>query len=260
MYLCGVDLGDKLDFTAVVVVEQFLEPPAAPRYEVCHLERLPLGSGYPAVLAHLRTLFTPPPWSTRDGLLVDVTGVGLPVFQLIEAGGFAPVGIFSHRGASVTQDGQVWHVPKRDLISAAEVAFQTERVLFDPRLPFVPEMVHELESYRRTQDTMTGHESYAAWREKDHDDLLFSLAMVCWWGAKLAAERVPDVNLSLGLVGTQMPRRWRDPMATARPRLGRLRVFNDTMPDAPPFDEAGWEAAKRAVGDGLPVPRSPQAP
>ena len=260
MYLCGVDLGDKLDYTAVVVVEQFLAPPGAPRYEVCHLERLPLGSGYPAVLAHLRTLFAPPPWSTRDGLLIDVTGVGLPVFQLIAAGGFAPVGIFSHRGAAVTRDGAVWHVPKRDLISAAAVVLQTPRVVFDPRLPIVPEMVHELESYRRTQDTMTGHESYAAWREKDHDNLVFSLAMVCWWGERLAADRVPDLDLSRALDGTQMPRQWNDPMGSTRPRLGRQRVFGDTMPASPPFDERSWDEAKRAVADGFPVPRSPHAP
>ena len=227
---------------------------------MCHLERLPLGSGYPAVLAHLRALFTPPPWSTRDGLLVDVTGVGLPVFQLIAAGGFAPVGIFSHRGASVTRDGAVWHVPKRDLISAAEVALQTQRVVFDPRLPFVPEMVHELESYRRTQDTMTGHESYAAWREKDHDDLVFSLAMVCWWGELLARTLTSDLDLSRGLAGTQMPARWQDPQATPRPRLGRLRVFPGTTSDDPPFDQASWDAAKRAMGEGRPAPRSPHAP
>lgn len=258
MYLCGVDLGDKTDFTVVLVAEQFLEPRAAPRYEVCHLERLPLGSGYPEVLAHLHALFAPPPWSTRDGLLIDVGGVGLPVFQLIEAAGFAPVGIFSHRGVSVTRDGAVWHVPKRDLVAAAQVVLQTRRVQFDPRRPFVTEMVHELENYRMTQDPATGHESYAAWREKEHDDLVFAFSMVCWWGDKLARERVPaDLDLARGLQGTQIPRRWGD--GTPRPRANRQRLFPSTA-DAPPFDERGWQETLRAVGEGRLTPRSPHAP
>jgi len=28
----------------------------------------------------------------------------------------------------------------------------------------------------------TGHESFMAWREQDHDDLLLALSLCTWWG------------------------------------------------------------------------------
>ena len=29
---------------------------------------------------------------------------------------------------------------------------------------------------------MTAHDSYSAWREEDHDDLVISVALAAWWG------------------------------------------------------------------------------
>ena len=59
------------------------------------------------------------------------------------------------------------------------------------------------------------------------DDLVLALAVACWWGARLAADRVLAVDLSANLALTT-PRHWNDPMTSARPRANRLRIFADT--------------------------------
>ena len=33
-----------------------------------------------------------------------------------------------------------------------------------------------------TIDPRTTHDSYAAWREQAHDDLVLAVALACWWG------------------------------------------------------------------------------
>jgi hypothetical protein len=45
----------------------------------------------------------------------------------------------------------------------------------------VPELVKELENFKVKVSTRTAHDSYEAWRESDHDDLVLALALACWW-------------------------------------------------------------------------------
>ena len=45
--------------------------------------------------------------------------------------------------------------------------------------PFVQELLHF-----RMQIKDTGHDSYDAWREGQHDDLLFAVALACWVGVR----------------------------------------------------------------------------
>lgn len=40
----------------------------------------------------------------------------------------------------------------------------------------------ELQNYQVTIDPKTAHDSYSAWREGIHDDLVFTVALACWLG------------------------------------------------------------------------------
>ena len=118
----------------------------------------------------------------------------------------------SHVGAN-------WRVPKRDLAGAVQVLLQHQRLRFAAALPFTPVLTQELLNFRVKIDPATAHDSYSAWREKDHDDLVLALALAAWWGERLAGDRVPAVDLSRALQRTRTPRRWGDAMASTRPRL-----------------------------------------
>ena len=71
MFIIGADIGQAANPTALAVLE------AAPGdNQVRHLERLPLGTSYPAVVRRIGRLTMPLPGSA---LVVGATGVGPPV-------------------------------------------------------------------------------------------------------------------------------------------------------------------------------------
>jgi hypothetical protein len=48
-------------------------------------------------------------------------------------------------------------------------------------LPLAPVLVKELEAFQ-VKITANAHETFAAWRERDHDDLVLSVALAAWVG------------------------------------------------------------------------------
>ena len=54
---------------------------------------------------------------------------------------------------------------------------------------FAATLVQELLNFRVTIDPRTAHDSYAAWREGMHDDLVLAVAMACWWGERRSLKR-----------------------------------------------------------------------
>lgn len=216
-YLIGLDLGQQRDYTAISIIERAYIPTgdrytssyydhAAKRsrfetresvtleYRVRHLERPPLGTPYTEVVERVLGLI-----KTLGGtpsLVVDATGVGRPVMDMLwrELGATlrgtsvrvrtCPVTITG--GDSVTRnlDGGGYRVPKRDLISAALVLLQNGQLKIAEELPLRETLVKELLNFRVKINISTAHDSYEAWREGDHDDLVLSVSMACW-----AAER-----------------------------------------------------------------------
>jgi hypothetical protein len=46
------------------------------------------------------------------------------------------------------------------------------------------QLVKELLNFRVKINISTAHDSYEAWREGDHDDLVLSVALACWAGER----------------------------------------------------------------------------
>ena len=87
-YFSGLDLGRASEFTALAVLEQTQEPDpeqggrAVRHYAVRHLERFALGTPYADIFSRVKTLFAEPRLG-RSALVVDSTGVGKPVVDLL---------------------------------------------------------------------------------------------------------------------------------------------------------------------------------
>jgi hypothetical protein len=115
--------------------------------------------------------------------LIDNTGVGAPVSDLIgkEQLRFCPITITG--GDKVTRDGRSIRVPKRDLVSTLQVLFQTNRLKIAGKLPEAQMLIDELTSFQ-IKISLSGHDSYGAWREGTHDGLILAVAMACWAGQK----------------------------------------------------------------------------
>lgn len=205
MFYVGLDLGQSTDSSALAVAERSVpvsgmtadqratlrwmlediaevpEPSAVPAvYHLRHLERLPLGTPYPDVVAHVARLVRLPAVRMVT-LAVDATGVGAPVVDLLHAAGL-PCPLYAitiHGGDTVSREGRHWRVPKRDLIASTQVLLQTNRLKIAAGLPEARTLVNELLHYRVKIDSTTAHDSYHA-REGAHDDVLLATALALW--------------------------------------------------------------------------------
>lgn len=234
--LIGVDLGQQRDYTAISVVERVHVPhgelfnaeyhyrgrkvyaarqPVRLEYRLRHLERPALGTPYPDVVSRIVELVKAVGGSPV--LVLDATGVGLPVADMLwrelSAGlegtdvVVTPCNVTITGGDSVTRGAGGLRVPKRDLVSAALVLMQNKRLKIAEGLTLREAFVRELLAFRVKINIATGHDSYEAWREGDHDDLVLSVALACWAGERfmekpeslprpeiLAEEAIPTIS------------------------------------------------------------------
>ena len=239
-YLVGLDLGQSRDCSALVIVEQQQIPPAQPTYAVRHLYRWPLDTPYPRITRDLEALLARPPLAGRHELVVDQTGCGRPLVDQLRQAGLSLIAVSLHGGDTVSQVGSNYRTPKRDLVGVTHVLLQQHRLQFAEALPLAPVLTQELLSFKVKIDPATAHESYSAWREKDHDDLVLALALALWWGERTAASRIPGLSLAPALDLRQRP------MARRATQMPGQRRPRDTSQD-----DSVWaiqEAVRRRWG------------
>jgi hypothetical protein len=217
----SVDLGQQRDPTAICVVERGYVPagplynahywykgrqiysarlPVSLEYHVRHLERPPLGTSYVKVAERILELLA----SLGDRelvLTVDTTGAGRPVKDMLKVhlnewleerqeveittGWITITG-----GDSVTKvEGGGLRVPKRDLASAPLVLMQNKQLKIAQEMPLAETLRKELLNFKVKINISTAHDSYEAWREGDHDDLVLAVAMACWCGERYMRKR-----------------------------------------------------------------------
>ncbi len=188
-FILGLDLGQAQDYTALGILERNGSSKKDRKYQLRHLERLPLGTTYPAVVTHVKELMAKDPLRGRVLLVVDATGVGLPVIDLLKQEGLRPIGITITGGTEATSVRGGYHVPKRDLVINLQVLFQSERLKAAESLPLARTFVNELLGFKVKINTR-GHDSYEAWREGVHDDLVLAVSLAAWYGQHQVRWRV----------------------------------------------------------------------
>ena len=174
-YVVGVDLGQTADYTAITILEEREEN----SYDVRYLERL-RNTPYPAIVRRLDHLVRRLP--EKPSMAVDATGVGRPVIDMIKDANL-PATIYPITltgGDAVTQDGMERHVPKRDVASTIAVLLQTGRLRIARRLKESEILHRELLNFR-VKISLSGHDSYEAWREQEHDDLVLAVGLATWF-------------------------------------------------------------------------------
>jgi len=180
-FILGLDLGQVKDYTALGVLERDGSSKQDRKYQLRRLERLPLGTTYPAVVTHVKELMEKEPLRGHVLLVVDATGVGLPVLDLLDQEGLRPIGITITGGTEATYVGRGYHVPKRDLVTNLQVLAQSGRLKVAENLPLAHIFVNELLKFK-VEINKRGHDSYEAWREGVHDDLVLAVALAAWYG------------------------------------------------------------------------------
>jgi hypothetical protein len=215
--LIGLDLGQSHDPTALCVVERRVVRHGdiqAQEYAARHLERFELGTPYPdmvdQVAEYLRRLPRPAAWQEdvrrlqREAppnrkppqvplyrLIIDATGVGRPVCDLFARIVGRPVRITVTAGHQAHEsDRDEWSVPKPSLIGALQVALQTRRFKVPRSHPEAQILIKEAQNFQYKIST-SGHDTYGAWREGTHDDLLFAVSLAVWYGEQYPPPPIP---------------------------------------------------------------------
>lgn len=202
MMALSIDLGAQQDFTATSlihykeVVESKKTLPglevrkmedARVRFEhhLRFLERAEKGTPYPEIIQITRRRMKNPDLADAE-LLVDATGVGLAVVQQMMESGLKPIGIMITSGTEVgilKSPKKVrlgYKVPKKEIVTALQIAFQSRRLKMPASLPFIKEFVEELQNFR-LKITRHANDTYEAWRESIHDDLVLSVGIGVWY-------------------------------------------------------------------------------
>ncbi len=204
-FLIGLDLGQAQDPTATAVIERLSKGDSPASYQCRHLDRFALGTSYPSVVQQVKALALAPQLSrtvdsvsllaavgggmrrrreeivVRPRLVVDATGVGRPVVDMLRVAGLEPIAITITGGDAVTFDGG-YRVPKRDLVSVMQVLLQSGRFKIASALPYAQTLTSELLQFRVKINELTAHDSYGAFRDREHDDLVLAVAVACWLG------------------------------------------------------------------------------
>jgi hypothetical protein len=201
MFYIGVDLGQRVDFTAIAVVERGERVRAwrEPLYlglAVRWLERMPLGTPYTAVARRVVEVAAQLGWNCA--VAVDATGLGAPVVDLLREAPMhcevAPVVITG--GEKANEEGRLWHVPKRDLVSGLQLLIERGTLRIARKLNEAGRLVKELVDMR-TMRTRTGRERFGAEGAGEHDDLVMATALACWMaerpGIGFGGGRLPGI-------------------------------------------------------------------
>jgi len=182
----GVDIGQRRDPTAIVVVEHEWREGAGGQQDLRahhiarHLESLPLGTPYPDVAQRVaevvRGVEAAEPGASPN-LYVDATGVGTPVVDTLRAAGVDAklIPVYFTRGDRRTLvEGEV-RLGKAWLVSKLQTLLQS-RLLHLPRTSEAEILAQELLDYeiRVTEDA---NERYGAFRVGAHDDLVTALGL-----------------------------------------------------------------------------------
>jgi hypothetical protein len=180
----GVDIGQRVDPTAIAVIETderdgVGERPAV-HHVVRHLERLPLGTPYPRVVERVVAVAAGVVERTgeRTTVYVDATGVGTPVLDLLREAGIEANVIavfFTYGDRRITEHSGQITLGKAYLVSRLQALLQTGR-LHLPRTPEAEQTGKELLDYEIRVDE-DANDKYGAFKVGSHDDLVTALGL-----------------------------------------------------------------------------------
>ena len=194
-FIVGLDLGQAQDWTALAIVELVQPPTPAPEkvtspptvvprpateFHLRHLERVKLGTPYPDIVKRVHQLLHTSQLRGQSELVVDATGVGRPVVDLLQQAGLHPTAVTITSGDSESWDRGDYRVPKRDLVVGLQVLLELGRLKVAEGLEEWPTCLRELLAFKVKIDPLTAHDSYGYAREGIHDDLVLAVALACW--------------------------------------------------------------------------------
>ncbi len=176
MLYAGLDLGQRQDHSAIAVVERMPQG-----LVVRHVERAPLGTSYPRVVARVKAVVRAGLAEGGCSLVVDATGVGAPVVDMLRGAGLGcEVTAVSITGGDRERlSGGVWNVPKKDLMGGLQVLLERGELWIARGLGEAGSLLKELVDVTGVMGG-GGRIRMGADGTGEHDDLVIALEQACW--------------------------------------------------------------------------------
>jgi hypothetical protein len=174
-FFLGFDVAMMNDYSAVSVLEIGTEP----RYQLRYLKRLPRKLPYPDQIKQVIDLAerVNRHYGELPTIAIDYTGVGTAVLQsLRSAYRGKTIGVLITGGStpSVTDDGLINHVPKKDLIGRLRVSLEGGYLRISRQIPDIEVFTDELSAFEM-KVSESGNVTMEAGR--GHDDCVLSVAI-----------------------------------------------------------------------------------
>ncbi len=147
----------------------------AVNFEVIWLERFGADRRYPAIIGRVAEIVAMRQLGQHYTLLVDITATGRPPLKLFEDRGQYPRALQVVAGTEETYVSGVQSVPRRDMVSAAQMLLQSNRLLVAAELEFARDLVVDLQAF----DPQPPPARQAPHR---NEDLVRAVAIAAWWG------------------------------------------------------------------------------
>ncbi len=208
-FFVGLDLGQAHDHSAVGILEQELkiadlpinqqrDDPHMPisfkriapaiidnTYLLRYLKRFPLGTPYPKIVEAVYELMQEAMLYHYGQLIVDKTGVGAPIVDMLIAKKLRPIAVVITGGNDVVrvQGKREFHVPKADIVSALALLYHSKRIKMSGRLVEAKTLRKEMGDFSY-KISRTGHTSYGAEGAGENDDLVLSVGIAAWYALR----------------------------------------------------------------------------
>lgn len=184
-FFVGLDLGQRRDYTALIVLERIVTPfwgeqwiharnneTCTRRLHVRMAEKVRLGTPYPEIVEWVESILKRPEFERRTALTVDATGVGAPVVDLLRK---AKLGANLVAVTITGGNNQQAHnpstgtIPRHVLLTALQLAIQRDEIEIADSCAQAEALRQELR-HLKLDGTIYGH----------HDDLSIALALAVW--------------------------------------------------------------------------------
>lgn len=204
-YIIGMSLGQHDQWTALVVIERIKEEGKS-AYHVLNAERFTMGSQYQDIARRLKHIWErigclDSRQNSRE-LVIDITGIGESVIRLFKRQGIRvkkEVIIVNGKKASRDEKTGQWNVPKKDLVGALQVLFQSGRLKIAEGIPDAQLIIDELVNFKDDNIKAGVDDSIdESWRENPNDDYVLAIAVALW-----DAEQFPSYQITTKPAGTE---------------------------------------------------------
>ena len=186
-YVVSLSLGGPAKPTGLAVVEPRTKYdengfPSDNYFRVRWLQRFAAGEPYPAIVARVREVAADKQLPRRGDVLVDITITGAAPLKLFRDRGLypQPFQVTDATKPTYDEDG-IQHVPRRDLIGAAQVAFQLNKLKVSSELELAPTLLTDLQAFDPNAPGGT-----------QNNDLVNALSVGIWWSDRLTWDEGRD--------------------------------------------------------------------